>query len=92
MAGQTTLNKMPTIKDNADLANYFSYLVNQADSGAKDWFGFQQQKVMGINLAYEIAARHADSMSPDEITSFVKSLNNSIFNNLIKPKNDKLSG
>jgi hypothetical protein len=77
---------MTTIKDSNDLVNYFSYLVSQADSGVKDWFGFQQQKVMGINLAYEIASRHADKMSPDDITAFVKSLNNSIFNNLIKPK------
>jgi len=73
------------IQNNSDLANYFSYLVSQADSGVKDWFGFQQQKVMGINLAYEIAARHAHIMSPDEITNYVKALNNSIFNNLIKP-------
>jgi len=77
---------MTTIKDSNDLVNYFSYLVSQADSGVKDWFGFQQQKVMGINLAYEIASLHADKMSPDDITAFVKSLNNSIFNNLIKPK------
>ena len=62
------------------------YLVTQANSGNKNWFGFQQQRIAGINLAYRIAERHADSMTPDQITEFVVSLNNSIYRNIISDK------
>lgn len=63
-----------------------SYLVNQAGSGTKNWFGFQQQRIAGINLAYEIAARHADKMTPDEIAQYVVNLNNSIYKTIIENK------
>lgn len=63
-----------------------SYLVNQAGSGTKNWFGFQQQRITGINLAYEIAARHADKLSPKEIAEYVVDLNNEIYRNLISEK------
>lgn len=63
-----------------------SYLVNQAGSGVKNWFGFQQQRIAGINLAYEIAARHADKMTPEEVTQYVVSLNNAIYKNIIENK------
>lgn len=63
-----------------------SYLVNQAGSGVKNWFGFQQQRIAGINLAYEIAARHADKMTPDEVTQYVVKLNNAIYKNIIENK------
>lgn len=62
------------------------YLVTQANSGNKNWFGFQQQRIAGINLAYRIAERHADSMTPDQITEFVVGLNNSIYRNIISDK------
>lgn len=62
------------------------YLVTQANSGNKNWFGFQQQRIAGINLAYKIAERHAASMTPDEITDYVVSLNNSIYRKLIEKK------
>jgi iron-sulfur cluster repair protein YtfE (RIC family) len=39
----------------------------------------------GINLAHQIAARHADKMTPVEIVEYVKELNNEIFNRMIKP-------
>lgn len=63
-----------------------SYLVNQAGSGVKNWFGFAQQRITGINLAYEIAARHADKMTPEQITEFVVELNNSIYKKIIEQK------
>lgn len=63
-----------------------SFLINQAGSGTKNWFGFAQQRITGINLAHEIAARHADKMTPDEITKFVVELNNSIYRNIIEKK------
>ena len=62
------------------------YLVTQANSGNKNWFGFQQQRIAGINLAYKIAERHANTMTPDEITNYVVSLNNSIYRKLIENK------
>jgi len=50
------------VKDNNDLLNF---LVAQSDS-SKNWFGFQQQKMTAIVLAHEIAARHADKMTPNK--------------------------
>lgn len=62
------------------------YIVTQANSGNKNWFGFQQQRIAGINLAYRIAERHANTMTPDEVTDYVVKLNNSIYRNLIEKK------
>jgi hypothetical protein len=70
-----------TIQNNQELLNY---LINQANSGTKNWFGFGQQRITGINLAHSIAANHADKMSPDEIIDYVIKLNNSIYHKLIK--------
>lgn len=63
-----------------------NYLVAQANSGAKNWFGFQQQRIAGIDLAYRIAEHHADKMTPKEITAFVKELNNCVYVDLIASK------
>jgi len=63
-----------------------AYLVMQANTGAKNWFGFQQQRIAGITLAYRMAERHADKMTPDEITEYVVKLNNSIYRNIITEK------
>tara|TARA_R110000822_G_scaffold45364_1_gene121419 strand:+ start:7817 stop:8044 length:228 start_codon:yes stop_codon:yes gene_type:complete len=60
------------------------YLVMQANSGQKNWFGFAQQRLTGINLAHEIAANHADTMSPDEVVDYVVKLNNAIYQKIIK--------
>lgn len=62
----------------------FIYLLEQSSSGSKNWFGFQQQRLAGIHLAYKIAENHADSMSPEQITDFVSKLNNSVYAKLIK--------
>jgi hypothetical protein len=69
------------IQSNNDL---LGYLISQANSGTKNWFGFPQQRIAGINTAYEIAIKHADTMSPDEVAEYVVKLNNAIFNKLIK--------
>lgn len=69
------------VKSNNDL---LSFLIAQSGSGQKNWFGFAQQRLTGINLAHEIAANHADTMSPDEVVEYVVSLNNSIYKHLIK--------
>jgi hypothetical protein len=69
------------IKSQNDL---LGFLIAQAGSGQKNWFGFAQQRLTGINLAHEIAANHADKMSPDEVVDYVVSLNNNIYQKLIK--------
>ena len=61
-----------------------NYLVTQTQTGQKNWFGFQQQRVAGIDLAYRIAALHADKMSADEVVGYVVELNNAIYNKMIK--------
>jgi hypothetical protein len=68
-----------TIQNSSDL---LSYLAKQAES-RKDWFGFMQQKMTAITLAHQIAANHADSMSPDEVISYVMRLNELIYRNII---------
>ena len=69
------------IKSQNDL---LGFLITQAGSGQKNWFGFAEQRLTGINLAHEIAARHADKMTPAEVVEYVVSLNNSIYTKLIK--------
>jgi hypothetical protein len=61
-----------------------SYVVTMANSGQKNWFGFPQQRIVGIHLAYEIAKVHADKMTPEEIADFVVRLNNAVFQKLVK--------
>ena len=71
-----------TIQNNSqDLLNY---LVSQANSGQKNWFGFQQQRIAGINVAYEIAKHHADKMTPEQCAEYALRLNNAIYNKLVK--------
>ena len=69
------------IKSSDDL---LSYLVSQANSGQKNWFGFAQQRLTGINLAHEIAKNHADKLSPEEVVDYVVKLNNTIYQKIIK--------
>jgi len=69
------------IQSNNDLLNF---LVSQANSGAKNWFGFPQQRLVGIHLAYEIAKNHADKLTPDEIVDYVISLNNTIYVKILR--------
>ena len=71
-----------TIQNNSEAL--LNYLITQANSGQKNWFGFPQQRLVGIHLAYEIAANHADKMTPEEVTEYVVSLNNAIYSKLIK--------
>jgi PIN domain nuclease of toxin-antitoxin system len=70
-----------TIQDRNDL---LSFLITQSGS-RKDWFGFQQQKITAISLAHEIAAKHADKMTPHEIVNYVSELNNHLYQKIIKP-------
>ena len=71
------------IKDSNDL---LGFLVSQADTGNKQWFGFLQQKIIAITLAHQIAANHADKMTPDQIVEYVIELNNQIFQKVISKR------
>ena len=71
-----------TIQNNSE--ELFAYLVSQESTGAKMWFGFKQQRIMGIYLACEIAKHHADKLSPEEVVDYVVRLNNTIFDKLIQ--------
>lgn len=69
------------IQSNNDL---LSFLISQANSGAKNWFGFHEQRIAGINVAYEIAKNHADKMTPEQCAEYALRLNNAIYNKLVK--------
>lgn len=70
---------MTTIQNTNDL---LGFLFQQSQTRG-DWFGYTQQKMTGISLCHEIAARHADVMKPDEIVKFVLELNQAIFKQII---------
>lgn len=72
---------MTDINNSHDL---LSYIVSQASSGNKNWFGFQQQRIVGIHLAYEIAKNHADTMTPEEVADYAFRLNNAVYSKLVK--------
>jgi hypothetical protein len=72
---------MTKIDNSNDLLNF---IVSHANSGVKNWFGFQQQRITGIHIAYEIAKIHADKMTPEEVAEYALKLNNAIFNKLVK--------
>jgi hypothetical protein len=72
---------MTTQNNSQDLLNY---LVSQANSGNKNWFGFPQQRIAGINIAYEIAKNHANTMTPEECADYAIKLNNAIYNKIVK--------
>lgn len=72
---------MTTIQNTNDL---LGFLTSQMEGGNKQWFGFTQQKVTGIRLVHEIAARHADKMTPAEIVEYVIKLNDAIYSKIIK--------
>jgi len=72
---------MTEIKNNNDL---LGFLVMKMASDKKDWFGFPEQRVTGINLVHEIAKNHADKMTPQEVVTYVKDLNDAIYQGFIK--------
>ena len=75
-----------TIQNGSD--DLLTYLVSQQSSGAKDWFGYRQQRIAGIYLAYEIAKNHADVLTAEQCAQFALDLNNAIYDKLI-PENKR---
>jgi hypothetical protein len=72
---------MTQINNSQDL---LAYIINQSNSGQKNWFGFQQQRIAGIDTAYKIAVLHADKMTPEEVVDYVIKLNNTIYDKMIR--------
>ena len=73
-------NSETIIQNNNDL---LGYLISQAESGKKDWFGFSTQKITSLNLAFDIARNHADTMNPEQVVDYVVELNKQIFKKII---------
>ena len=71
-----------TVQNNS--LDLLTYLIAQSNSGTKNWFGFHEQRVAGIALAYKIAERHADTLKPSEIVDFVINLNNELYIKLLR--------
>lgn len=70
------------IQNTTDLLHF---LLNQSES-RKDWFGFTQQRLTAVNLAHEIAKRHADKMTPQEVVKYAVEVNDNIYQSIIKPR------
>jgi hypothetical protein len=75
---------MTDIKSADDL---LAFIVTQSQNGGKAWFGFPQQRIVGIYMCYELAKLHADKMTPNEVVEYAIDLNNRIFSKIIKGDN-----
>lgn len=75
---------MTDIKNSDDL---LAFIVTQSQSGGKAWFGFPQQRIVGIYMCYELAKLHADKLTPNEVVEYAIELNNKIFSKIIKGDN-----
>ena len=72
---------MTDIKNSDDL---LTFIVTQSQNGGKAWFGFPQQRIVGIYMCYELAKLHANTMTPNEVVDYAIELNNKIFSKIIK--------
>ena len=61
-----------------------NFLISKANSGAKNWFGFAEQRITSIDLAYKISALHADTMTPEQVVDYVIKLNDEIYNKILR--------
>ncbi len=75
---------MTEIKNTDDL---LAFIVTQSQNGGKAWFGFPQQRIVGIYMCYELAKLHADKLTPNEVVDYAIELNNKIFSKIIKGDN-----
>lgn len=72
------------IKNNSEAL--LNFLVTRANSGEKNWFGFLEQRIAGVDLVYRIAANHADKFTPAEIVQYVIKLNDEIYQQILRAK------
>lgn len=75
---------MTEIHNSDDL---LAFIVTQSQNGGKAWFGFPQQRIVGIYMCYELAKLHADTMTPNQVVDYAIELNNKIFSKIIKGDN-----
>lgn len=75
---------MTTIQNTTDL---LTFLEREAEK-RPDWFGWKQQKLTAISLAHDIAARHADKLTPEEVVDYAMAVNLRIYHKIIKPQNN----
>lgn len=72
------------IKDDKNgSVDLLNFLLAQSTE-RKDWFSFATQRITSIALAHDIAAQHADKLSPSEAVDYAIELNQQIFNKIIQ--------
>lgn len=72
------------IKNNSDAL--LNFLIGRAASGEKNWFGFLEQRIAGVDLVYRIAVNHADKMKPAEVVEYVLQLNDEIYQKMLRAR------
>ena len=69
---------------NSGSNDLLAFIITQANSGQKNWFGFQQQRIAGIDVVYKMAIAHGDTMSPEQVVDYVIKLNNTIYDKMVR--------
>lgn len=72
------------VKNNSNAL--LNFLIGRAASGEKNWFGFLEQRIAGVDLVYRIAVNHADKMSPEDVVEYVLKLNDQIYQKMLRAK------
>jgi two-component sensor histidine kinase len=80
---QNTENELLSFLKNRPEGGLIPYISERAEAGEKQWFGRLQQRVTGIQLAHQIAANHADKMTPVQVAEYVAELNDQIFKKIV---------
>lgn len=60
------------------------WFLLQQKAQKPDWFSHTEQKLTGIQLAHQIAANHADEMTPGQVVDYVMELNDRIYQKIIR--------
>ena len=69
---------------NSGSNDLLAFIIAQANSGQKNWFGFQQQRIAGIDVVYKMAIVHGDKMTPEQVVDYVIKLNNTIYDKMVR--------
>lgn len=72
------------VKNNSDAL--LNFLIARAASGEKNWFGFLEQRIAGVDLVYRIAVQHANTMSPQDVVDYVLKLNDEIYQKMLRAR------
>jgi len=71
-----------TKDDKKSSLDLLHFLLLQS-SERKDWFSFSTQRITAVALSHEIAAKHADKLTPTEAVDYAVELNQEIYNKII---------